>query len=52
MGGWKSYYGFENNCKSTEFLFSERKMVIFYTLVTLVIFNGCEVWAYSISRET
>jgi hypothetical protein len=52
-GGWKAYYGLENNCKSTDlWLWDKKKKNLFHTLVTPVILYGCEVWGCSISRES
>ena len=51
-GGWKTYFGLENNCKTTILVMWNRKKVLFETLVTLVILYGCEVWGCSISRES
>jgi hypothetical protein len=36
IGGWKAYYGLENNCKS--------KKLLFETRVTPIILYGCEMW--------
>jgi hypothetical protein len=52
IGGWKAYYGLENNCKSDELWSRDKKKLIFETLVTPVIIYGCEVWGCSISRES
>jgi len=52
IGGWKAYYGLENNCKSTELWSWDKKKFLFETLVTPVILYGCEVWGCSISRES
>jgi hypothetical protein len=43
IGGWKAYYGLENNCKSTNLWSWDKKKLLFETLVTLVILYGCEV---------
>jgi len=51
-GGWKTYYGLENNCKSTDLWLWDKNKLIFKTLVTHVILYGCEVWDCIISRET
>jgi hypothetical protein len=51
-GGWKAYYGLENNCKSTDLWIWDKKNLLFETLVTLVILYGCEVWGCNISRES
>jgi hypothetical protein len=42
IGGWKAYYGLENNCKSTNLWILDKKKLIFETLVTPVILYGCE----------
>jgi hypothetical protein len=52
IGGWKAYYGLENNCKSTKLWSWDKKKLLFETLVTHVIIYGCEVWGCSISRES
>lgn len=49
-GEWKAYFGLESNCKSTNLVISDKNKFIFETLVTLVIFYGCEVWGCSVSR--
>jgi hypothetical protein len=43
IGGCKSYYGLENNCKSTDLWSWDKKKLLFETLVTHVILYGCEV---------
>jgi hypothetical protein len=52
IGGWKAYYGLENNCKSVDLWSWDKKKLLFETLVTPVILYGCEVWGCSISRES
>ena len=52
IGGWKAYYGLENNCKSTDLWIWDKKKLLFETLVTLVILYGCKVWGCNISRES
>ena len=42
-GGWKSYFGLENNCKATNLVMWDKKNLVFETLVTRVILYGCEV---------
>jgi hypothetical protein len=37
IGGWKAYYGLENNCKSTDLWSWYKKKLLFETLVTPVI---------------
>ena len=46
-GGWKAYFGLENNSKSSNLVMWNKKKFLFETLVTLVIFYGCEVWGAS-----
>jgi hypothetical protein len=52
IGGWKAYYGLENNCKSADIWSWDKKKLLFETLVTPVILYGCEVWGCSISHES
>ena len=52
IGGWTTYYGFENNCKLVDLWSWDKKKLLFETLVTPVILYGCEVWGYSISCES
>ena len=47
-GGWKAYYGFENNCKLADLWLRDKKNLLFETLVTPIILYGCEVWGCSI----
>jgi len=49
-GGWKAYFGLENNYKPSNFVTWDKKRFFFETLVTLVILYGCEVWGCSISK--
>ena len=42
-GGWKAYFGLENNFKMTNLVMWDRKKFLFETLVTPVILYGCEV---------
>jgi uncharacterized membrane protein YvbJ len=42
IGGWKSYYGIENNCKSTDLWSWDKKKLLFENLVAPVILYGCE----------
>jgi hypothetical protein len=51
IGGWKAYYGLENNCKSTEIWSWDKKKFLFESLVIPVILYGCEAWGCSVSRE-
>ena len=51
-GGWKAYFGPENNCKMTNLVMWDRKKFFFENLVTPVILYGCEVWGCNISRES
>jgi hypothetical protein len=43
IGGWKVYYGLENNCKSAYLWSWDKKKLFFETLVTPAILYGCEV---------
>ena len=52
IGGWKAYFGLENNCKATNLVMWDTKKLIFETLVTPIILYGCEVWGCNISRES
>jgi hypothetical protein len=51
-GGWKAYYGIENNCKLTNLWLWDKENILFETLVTIVILYGYEVLGCSISRES
>ena len=51
-GGWKTYFGLENNCKAAKLVMWDKKKVLFENLFTLVILYGCEVWGCIISRES
>ena len=51
-GGWKDYFGLENNCNAENLVLWDKKKLLFETLVTLVILYGCEFWGCSISRES
>ena len=51
-GGWKAYFGLENNCKAVNLVMWDKMKLLFETLVTPVILYGCEVWGCSISRES
>ena len=51
-GGWKAYFGLENNCKEENLVTWDKKKILFETLVTPIIFYGCEVWVCNISRES
>ena len=51
-GGWKVYFGLENNCKVANLVMWDKKKFLFETLVTPVILYGCEVWGCIISRES
>ena len=50
-GGWKAYFGLENNRKTENLVMWDRKKFLFENLVTSIILYGCEVWGFSISRE-
>jgi hypothetical protein len=52
IGGWKSYYGLENNCKLVNLGIWDDKKLIFETLVTPSILYGSEFSGCSISRES
>ena len=39
-GGWKAYFGLENNCKATNLVMWDKKKLLFETLVTPVILYG------------
>ena len=49
-GGWKVYFGLENNCKSDNLVMWDKKKFLFETLVIPIY--GCEVWGCNISRES
>ena len=51
-GGWKAYFGLENNCKVANLVMWDKKNLLFETLVTPVILYGCEVWGCNISKES
>ena len=36
-GGWKTYFGLENNCKSANLVMWDKKKFLFETLITPVI---------------
>ena len=45
-GGWKDYFGLENNRKSSNLVMWDKKKLLFETLVNHVILYGCEKdWA-------
>ena len=46
-GGWKAYFGLENNCKSVNLVRWDKKKFLFETLVILVILYAYEVWGYT-----
>ena len=50
--GWKSYFGLENSCKSTNVVMWDEKKFLFETLVIPIILYDCEVWGCDISRES
>jgi hypothetical protein len=52
IGGWKAYYGLENNCKSVGLWSWDNKKLLFETIVTHVILYGCEFSGCSISHES
>jgi hypothetical protein len=43
IGGRKSYYGLENNYKSSNLWSWDKKKLLFENLVTPIILYGCEV---------
>ena len=43
-GGWKAYFGLENNCKSANLAMWDKNKFLFETLVIHFILYGCEVW--------
>ena len=51
-GGWKAYFGLENNCKSVNMVMWDKNKFLFETLVIPIILYGYEVWGCSISRES
>ena len=51
-GGWKAYFGLENNCKAANLVMWDKKKLLFETLVTPVILYGCEAWGCKIARES
>ena len=48
----KAYFGLENNSKEENLVMWDKKKLLFETLVTPIIFYGCEVWGCIISRES
>ena len=51
-GGWKDYFGLENNYKVANLVMWDKKKLLFETSVTPIILYGREVWSCSISRES
>ena len=51
-GGWKAYFGLENDCKKANLVMWDKRKFLFENLVTPIILYGCEVWGCSISRES
>ena len=49
-GGWKVYFGLENNCKVINLWLCDVNKFLFETLVIDVILYGCEVWGCNIFR--
>ena len=41
-GGWKAYFGIENNCKAYKLVMWNTKKLMFETLVSHFILYGCE----------
>ena len=50
--GWKAYFDLKNNCKSVNLVMWDNNKFLLETLFIHVIFDGCEVWGFNISRET
>ena len=50
-GGWKVYYGLENNCKSLGIWLWDKKNCFMKSLLTHLILYGCEVWGATTSLE-
>jgi len=40
IGGWKTYYELENNCKSTNIFIWSKKRFLFETLITLLSYRN------------
>ena len=51
-GGWKAYFGLENNCKSAKLVAWDKNNFLFETLVTTIIFYSFDVWGCNTSRES
>ena len=51
-GGWKAYFGLENNYKSTNLVMWDKKKFLFETFVIHVILYRCEVWGCNISIQS
>ena len=51
IGGWKTYYELENNCKMVDLYIWSQKRFLFETLITPVVLQGCEVWDFSIPKS-
>ena len=51
-GGWKAYFGPENNRKEENLVEWDKKKLLFENLVIHVILYGCEFWGCNISRES
>jgi len=49
-GGWKAYFGLENNCKLANLMMWDKRKIIFEYLIILVILYGCEVWGCGIKH--
>jgi hypothetical protein len=50
-GGWKAYYGLENNWRLAYLWIWDKKKLFFEALVTHVILYSYEVWSCNASRE-
>jgi hypothetical protein len=51
IGGWKAYYGLENNCNSSNLWIWDKNKLLFQTLITPIILYECEV-CWHVLRET
>ena len=51
-GGWKAYFGIENNCKSSNLVMWDKNKFLFETLIIPIILYGCEVSGYNNSKKS
>lgn len=51
-GLWKAYYEFQNNYKLENVWLWDKKKLALETLVTAIIFYGCEFWGFTVSKES